>query len=122
MSVQLNPLPPFDPNAELGACVASRWKLWLRDFDTFLVASGIRDAKRQKALLLYQAGPKVREIFNQLSDVAEKGMKTTLRQQKPSSSNNSSLRKTRQGNQESLDTFHTRFRHIQYMRIRRCRL
>ena len=56
-----------------GASVAARWKLWLRDFDTFLVASGIRDAKRQKALLLYQAGPKVREIFNQLSYVDGEG-------------------------------------------------
>ena len=49
-------------------------------------------------------------------------MKTTWRQQKPSSSSTSPqknqryevyrLRETRQGNQESLDTFHTRLRQI----------
>ena len=123
MSVQLNPLPPFDPNAELGASVAARWKLWLRDFDTFLVASGIRDAKRQKALLLYQAGPKVREIFNQLSDVDGEGDEDNFATTKaklieyfePQKNRRYEVyrfRETRQGNQESLDTFHTRLRQI----------
>ncbi|XP_065064758.1 uncharacterized protein LOC135690983 [Rhopilema esculentum] len=123
MSVQLNPLPPFDPNAELGASVAARWKLWLRDFDTFLVASGIRDAKRQKALLLYQAGPKVREIFNQLSDVNGEGDEDNFATTKaklieyfePQKNRRYEVyrfRETRQGDQESLDTFHTRLRQI----------
>ena len=123
MSVQLNPLPPFDPNAELGASVAARWKLWLRDFDTFLVASGIRDAKRQKALLLYQAGPKVREIFNQLSDFDGEGDENNFATTKaklieyfePQKNRRYEVyrfRETRQGNQESLDTFHTRLRQI----------
>ena len=123
MSVPLNPLPPFDPNAELGASVAARWKLWLHDFDTFLVASGIRDAKRQKALLLYQAGPKVREIFNHLSDVDGEGDKDTfattkaklIEYFKPRKNRRFEVyrfRETRQGDQESLDTFHTRLRQI----------
>ena len=68
-SINLQPVPPFVVDAELGLSLASRWALWLREFNTFLLASGITDKKRQRALLLYQAGPQVREIFAQLTDV-----------------------------------------------------
>jgi hypothetical protein len=34
----------------------------------FLTASGITDPKRKRALLLYQAGPRVREIFKQFPE------------------------------------------------------
>eukprot|EP00795_Rhopilema_esculentum_P010386 gene10386-biopygen12967 len=123
MSVQLNPLPPSDPNAELGVSVAARWKLWLHNFNTFLVVSGIRDAKHQKALLLYQAGPKVREIFNQLSDVDgggdEDNFATTkaklieyFEPQKNRRYEVYRFRETRQGDQESLHTLHTRLRQM----------
>ena len=50
----------------------SRWKLWLRDFETFLLVSGITEKKCQRALLLYQAGPQVRENFAQLSMLGAK--------------------------------------------------
>ncbi len=33
-----------------------------------LTASGIKDKKQKRALLLYQAGSRVREIFRQLAD------------------------------------------------------
>ena len=36
----------------------------------FLAASNITNKIRQKALLLYQAGPRVREIFRQFPDSA----------------------------------------------------
>ena len=69
MALNLKPLPEFNPDGEVGSSLAARWRLWLRDFDTFLIASGIRDATRKRALLLYQAGSRVREIFHQLEDV-----------------------------------------------------
>ena len=34
----------------------------------YLAASGITDPMRKRALLLYQAGPRVREIFKQIPD------------------------------------------------------
>ena len=37
----------------------------------FLVASGIREAQRNLALLLYQAGSRVREIFDQLTETGQ---------------------------------------------------
>ena len=65
-SLPIRPMPEFNPDAELGASVATRWKNWVADFDMFLLASGVTDTKRQRALLLYQAGARVREIFKQL--------------------------------------------------------
>jgi len=47
----LQPMPSFDPDTAVGASLATRWKTWLNDFDTFLVASGITDKKQQRALL-----------------------------------------------------------------------
>ena len=61
-------MPPFDPD---GANVAHKWKTWLADFKTYLIASNIMDKKRQRALLLYQAGQRVREILRQLPDTGE---------------------------------------------------
>ena len=67
-SVSIVPcMPPFS-DAEIGASVGPRWKVWLQDFETFLVATDITDNKCKRALLLYQAGSRVREIFRPLSD------------------------------------------------------
>ena len=61
-------MPPFDPD---GVNVAQKWKTWLADFKTYLIVSNITDKKCQLALLLYQAGQRVREIFRQLPDTGE---------------------------------------------------
>ena len=65
------PMPPFDPDVDIGQNIAPRWKIWIEDFKTYLVANDITDKKRQRALLLYQAGSRVREIFRQLPDTGE---------------------------------------------------
>ena len=114
-SISLQPVPPFDVDAEIGLSLASRWKLWLRDFDTFLLASGITDKKRQRALLLYQAGPQVREIFAQLSDVGGETdfalAKEKLTQYfEPQKNRRYEVYRFRE--QESLDNFHTRLRNM----------
>ena len=36
--------------------------------DVFLVATGKTDKKKKRALLLYQADPKVREMFRQIPE------------------------------------------------------
>ena len=61
-------LPPFDPDATVGASLAPRWKTWVSDFTTYLVANAIDNNKRKRALLLYLAGSRVREIFRHLTD------------------------------------------------------
>ena len=64
----VHPMPPFDQD---GANVAHKWKTSLADFKTYLITSNITDKKRQRTLLLYQAGQRVREIFFQLPDTGE---------------------------------------------------
>ena len=120
MVVNLQPVPEFSPDADLGASLATRLKLWLRDFDTFLLASGITDAKRQRALLLYQAGPRVREIFAQLPetgaeddfDLAKQTLTDYFEPQKNKSYEVYYFRETKQGERETLDGFHARLRNM----------
>ncbi len=61
-------MPEFNPDTEVGSSLGVRRKNWIDDFEMFIVASGITDPKRKRALLLYQAGQRVREIFKQLED------------------------------------------------------
>ena len=66
----LSPMPPFDIHNE-SANVSVRWKLWLERFQTFLVASHIKDDTRKRAMLLYQAGPQITKSFKTLSNTGE---------------------------------------------------
>ncbi|CAB4039302.1 Hypothetical predicted protein [Paramuricea clavata] len=67
----VQPMPPFDPDNEIGTNLAPKRKIWIEDFQMYLVATGITDKERQRALLLYQAGARVREIFRQLSNTGD---------------------------------------------------
>jgi hypothetical protein len=62
-SVNIPPPHEFNPDSEVGASLATRWITWMEDFEMFLTASGIKDETQKRALLLYQAGSRVREIF-----------------------------------------------------------
>lgn len=48
---------------------ATEWKVWLRSFEVFATASGIRDAVKHDWLLDY-AGPKVQEIYFNLPNTS----------------------------------------------------
>ena len=67
-SVSIQPLPEFNPDSTVGESLGARWNIWMEDFEMFIPASGITDPKRKRALLLYQAGQRVREIFRQIPD------------------------------------------------------
>ena len=120
MALNLKPLPEFNPDGEVGSSLAARWRLWLSDFDTFLIASGLRDASRKRALLLYQAGSRVREIFHQLEDVgtdadydkARDKLTAYFEPQKNQRYEVYKFRQTRQEEGETLDKFHTRLRNL----------
>ena len=45
------------------ASVGPRWKQWLKRFEMFLANHDVKDATRQRALLLYSAGEEVSDIF-----------------------------------------------------------
>ena len=80
ISVAIQPMPEFKPEAHVGASLATRWDKWLSDFEMYILASGITDPKRQRALLLYQAGSRVREIFRSLPDTGDDEAYDTAKQ------------------------------------------
>ena len=119
-SISIQPVAEFNPDSELGASLATRWRTWLDDFEMFLLASGIQDPTRKRALLLYQAGPRIREIFRQLTETGEAAdyelAKTKLITYFEPQSNRRyevyKFREAKQGNTETLDQFHTRLRKL----------
>ena len=117
-SVSIQPVPEFNPDAELGASLATRWNTWLADFEMFLLASGITDEKRKRALLLYQAGQRVREIFRQIPEtgtdsdykIAKDKLTEYFEPQKNRRYEVYRFRQAVQEPNETLDQFHTRLR------------
>eukprot|EP00794_Sanderia_malayensis_P021156 gene21156-23236_t len=110
----LQGLPPFDPDLDVGASVGPRWRTWLADFETFVIANDITDAKRKRALLLYQAGSRVREIFRQLQDY-QKAVDKLNEYFEPQKNRLYEVYKFRQAKQqegETLAQFHTRLRSL----------
>ncbi len=84
----------------------------------FLLASGITDPKRQRALLLYQTGHRVREIFRQIPETGDDSdyatAKTKLKEYFEPLQNRRyavyQFRQAKQEENETLDQFHTRLR------------
>ena len=117
-SISLHPLPVFNPDTEVGASLAARWNTWLSDFEMFLAVSGITDNPRKRALLLYQAGARVREIFAQLKDTGTAADFDTTKQKltvyfEPQKNRRYDVYifwQTLQGPNEILDQYHTRLR------------
>ena len=117
-TVAIQPLPEFNPDSEVGASLGARWNLWIEDFEMFLLASGINDPKRQRALLLYQAGHRVREIFRQIPetgdasdyDTAKNKLKAHFEPQQNRRYAVYCFRQAKQEENETLDQYHTRLR------------
>ena len=117
-SVTINPMPEFSPDAKIGTSLATRWSNWQSDFEMYLTASGITDPKRKRALLLYQAGARVREIFKQIPEtgtdedyeIAKQKLKAYFDPQKNRRYEVYRFRQTTQEDNETLDQFHTKLR------------
>ena len=116
MASFVSPIPPFNPDDEVGGNQAIRWRTWLADFKMFLAASNITNKTRQRALLLYQAGPRVREIFRQFPDPgtdddvakAEELLTAYFEPQMNRLYEVYKFRQAKQGASETIDQFHTR--------------
>ena len=52
----LNPMPAFDPDTDLGTDFAARWRIWLDDFNTYLVASNITNDKEKEHFCCIKLG------------------------------------------------------------------
>ena len=118
-TISLQTVPEFNPNSrEVGASLATLWKKWLADFEILITAAGITDDTRKRALLLYQAGSRVREIFGQLENTGENNAYDTAKAKlteyfEPQKNRRYDVYCFRQANQEpqeTLDQYHTRLR------------
>ena len=113
-------MPPFNPDTDIGASIAPKWKLSVCDFKAFLVANDITDTKHQRAMLLFLAGPGVRDIFRQLPDTGEDAdFDTALAKLneyfEPQKNRVYEVYKFHQAKQqpyENIDKFHTRLRSL----------
>ena len=70
-SISLHPVPEVNPYVEVGVSLPTRWQNWLIDFEMFIAASCISNNAHKLALLLYQTGSRIRNIFAQLPDTGE---------------------------------------------------
>ena len=85
-----------------------------------MVASGIREARRKRALLLYQAGSRVREISGQLIEtgqdddyeLAKQKLTAYFELQQNRRYEVYKFRQTRRDTGETLDNFHIRLRKL----------
>ena len=110
-------MPEFSPNAKIGTSLATRRSNWQSNFEMYLTASGITDPERNRALLLYQAGPGVRAILKQIPEIgtdedygiAKEKLKAYFYPQKNFRYTVYRFRQTTQEN-ETLDQFHTKQR------------
>ena len=117
-AVSLRPLMEFNPDVEVGSSVAKRWETWLKELNMYIVASGITDKSRKRALLLYTVGARVREIFSNLVDTggdddfdtAHAKLTEYFEPQKNTRYEVYNFRKMKQDVEESLDSFYMRLR------------
>ena len=116
-SLSLQPVPEFNSDCgEVDASIATLWKKWLSHFEMFTVATGITNSTRKRALLLCQAGSRVREIFAQIEANGEDNDYNTAKAKltehfEPQKNRRHDVDCFRQVNQEpneTLDQYHTR--------------
>ncbi|XP_071502622.1 uncharacterized protein [Diadema antillarum] len=113
-------LPAFPPFVEIDQNPGPQWGKWLGRFERLMVAMGVSDPKRKRALLLHYAGPKVDEIFDTLQDVGQESDydKAVAALNKYFSPKSNSLyetyifRQAKQEANESIDHFVTRLRQL----------
>jgi hypothetical protein len=109
-------MPAFEPRSD-PTSTSARWTRWLERFNTYLLAADIKDDARKRALLLYQAGPEVHEIFKTLEEGETKDFKSAVKAlteyfepEKNVIYRTYVFRQATQGKEESIDEFHTRLR------------
>ena len=113
----IQPMPVFEPKSDPANTSAS-WTQWLERFNTYLITANIRDPARLRALLLYQAGPAVYEIFKTLPgtgtnedyDIVVEKLTTHFEPVKNKIYQTYVFRQAKKGPSETIDEFHTRLR------------
>jgi hypothetical protein len=119
MAFNIPVFPIFDVDGDITS-VGPRWTKWLTRFENMLVALGVTDKERKKALLLHIAGERVNDIFDALNiefetseDMYEKTKKSLSEHFEPKRNVRFEIfnfRQARQMSSETLDQYHVRLR------------
>ena len=116
----LQPMPLFEPKAD-PTNTSPRWTQWIERFNTFLIASNIKDPSRKRALLLYQGRPEVHKIFKTLPDTGDekdfdnKAVQALTKHFEPEKNRiyqTYMFRQATQQENETIDEYHTRLRQL----------
>ena len=110
-------MPHFKPKSE-PTNTSTRWSQWLERFEQYLKATNITTNARKRALLLYQAGPEVYDIFKTIPNTgADDAYDTTVQKLTEYFEPDQNriyqtyvFRQTIQGSTETLDAYHTKLR------------
>ena len=95
-----------------------RWRKWKSRLDNLILGLGVKDKKRQRALLLHYAGEEVNEIFDTLEDTGddyETALSKLTEYFNPKKNTEYEIyqfRQTKQGSDETLDEFNKRLRQL----------
>ena len=68
--LDIAPMTVFDPKTDHNN-LSTRWKIWIKHFQTYLKAAHITDASQKRALLPYSAGTEDQEIFETIPENGE---------------------------------------------------
>lgn len=122
MATALPTFAEFDVTADHGT-LGLRWKKWLARFRNLLLAIGVTDKPRQRALLLHYAGEGVNEIFDTLpatqagedENPFEKAVEALTSHFTPKKNSEYEIYVFRQAKQEvneGISAYHTRLRQL----------
>eukprot|EP00795_Rhopilema_esculentum_P011067 gene11067-19928_t len=111
----ISPMPQFQPKSD-PTNTGAKWTGWLEKLETYLIAADVTNDARKPALLLYQAGPEVYEVFKTLPDTGKSNNYTKAKDAltkhfKPAKNPIFEIFNFRQAKQradETLDGFHKR--------------
>ena len=115
--LQIPAVAPFNPNGEPSA-IAQTWRKWKQSFNYFILASGVTNNARQKAMLLHLAGPATQDIFHTLTpadntyEAALNTLDTHFAIRKNVPFERSIFHKAKQNQGESTDQYITRLRQL----------
>jgi hypothetical protein len=117
VTLALPPCASFDPHGD-ASNVSQRWTRWLQSFETFAIASGVKDANQKGHLLLHCAGLEVQNIFTTLGaadnayDTVKKALGDHFQPQSHTTYHRHVFRRTEQKPDETVSQFVTRLRQL----------
>ena len=66
--LDIAPMPIFDPKTD-PSNLGTRWKIWIKRFQTYLRAADVTDALQKCVLLFYSAGAEGQEIVETIPEM-----------------------------------------------------